>query len=455
MATRSCPGRLWSTGRRTDAPGAPLTPRRVALAAVCMALLFAAPVDASPRAWQPLILKGARLGPLLGAHEDNLEVLAMQSGALVPIPFEVDERLPDGRYALPNGPEPLADDSPGILDRDDELVMMLADLGQRAQPPAALPPHTEEVEVVDPLGGPNRYAYVAVVAAPMRSPRIYVDYDSMFDRVETDNYKMRFTAGWPTDFALQKQMHQGARNLIDRFKVRTRAKVLRIFHFHMNEDDIHNRLVAWRVGPIRVIRRTEHSVSLLFGIRSPQVNSLTIFYRNYVESPTKVDFPWLPRLIFSDVAVRADIDYIGLKGFLFSWSSMHGEPVVTLSGSKRERWLMNASPPPKARWIALEGQGHLMVQTFKPSFDLNLIDQRVYYVDSSKPDPPETCPGQHPGVGYITTGWTNLSGGTHVLDSLFVVVHDNYRPREVIDELRVRPRVSVRPAPAPAAKQAE
>jgi hypothetical protein len=427
----------------------------MALAAVFLALLSAASVDASPRTWQPLILKGSRLGQLLGVREKRLEVLAMHGGLFVPIPFQVDERLPDGRYALPDGPEPLADDSPGILDRDDEVVMMLADMGERAKQPATLPARALEIEVVDPLGGPNRYAYIAAVAAPERSPRTYVDYDSMFDRIETDCYKMRFTAGWPTDFALQDRIHQGGPSLVDRFKVRTRAKILEFFTFRLNEDDIRNRLVAWRLGPIRLIRRVEHSVRLLLGIHSPEVTSQTFFYRNYIDNPTEVRFPWLPRLIFSDVVVRADIDYIALKGFRLSWSTMRGEPVVTLSGSKRELALMNASPPPKARWLALEGQNHLMFQTFSPSFDLSLIDQRLYYVDSSTPDPPETYPGQHPGVGYVTTGWTNLSGGAHVLDSLFVIVRDNYQPSQLRAEIKVHPRVNVRLVSTPQTKQAK
>jgi len=52
-----------------------------------------------------------------------------------------------GRYALPDGPEPLSRDSPGILDRDDEVTMMLADLGDRASSlPHKLPPDALEIE---------------------------------------------------------------------------------------------------------------------------------------------------------------------------------------------------------------------------------------------------------------------------------------------------------------------
>src|SRR5258708_35850006 len=81
--------------------------------------------DSSAPNWRTIVLKGAAMPQLVGAPESHLEVLALHDGRLAPIPFQVDEVLPDGRYALPDGPEPLSRDSPGILDRDDEVTMML------------------------------------------------------------------------------------------------------------------------------------------------------------------------------------------------------------------------------------------------------------------------------------------------------------------------------------------
>jgi len=104
---------------------------------------------------------------------------------LTPIPFQVDEVLPDGRYALADGPEPLADDSPGILDRDDEIAMMLSDLGDRAPPQAPeLPSDALEIETLDSASGARRYAYVAAVASPRLSSVSYVSYDSADSRIE-------------------------------------------------------------------------------------------------------------------------------------------------------------------------------------------------------------------------------------------------------------------------------
>lgn len=401
--------------------------------------------DATTRSWQPLVLKGRQLGQLLGSKETSLEVLAIHNGKLVPIPFQVDEILPDGKFVLPNGPEPVAPDNPGILDRYDEVAMMICDLGKRADKGVALPPGALEVDLNDPLGGPDRYAYIASVASPLRSPVRYIYYDATTDTVESDFYRMRLSHGWPSYFALLNHVGQPAANLIDRFKVRTTATILGLFNFHINEDDIHNRLLAWKIGPVRLIRRERHSVRLLLGIHSPAVTSMVFFYRNFLVNPTKVSFPWIPRLIFTRVDVRADVDYIHLRDFELMWSGMHQPPIMVGSGSPAEIALEDADPPPLANWIALRGYGHLMVQTFKPTPALALIQKRLYYRYSSKPDPPETYPGQYPGVGLITTGWRNLSSGTHIIDSYFVIAPGDYSPSALVRELSVQPTVTIKP----------
>src|SRR5437016_2509917 len=103
--------------------------KTAAIAAAILATLLSARIsDASPRTWQPLIVKGSQVAALVGMRIDGIEVLAMGRTGLEPIPFQVDEVLPDGRYALPDGPDPVADDSPGIVDPNDEIVLMISDM---------------------------------------------------------------------------------------------------------------------------------------------------------------------------------------------------------------------------------------------------------------------------------------------------------------------------------------
>jgi hypothetical protein len=122
---------------------------------------------------------------------------------------------------------------------------------------------------------------------------------------------------------------------------------------------------------------------------------------------------------------------------------MRGSPIV-IGDNSPEALALERDNPPQADWIALRGDGRVMVQTFGPSPDLRLIQHRLYYRDSSRPDPPERYPGQHPGVGYLTTGWRNLAGGAHQVDSLSAVLPGYYAPETFLRELERPPKVTIR-----------
>jgi hypothetical protein len=68
------------------------------VSAVLLGLLFTGMAWASPRSWQPVILRGAQTAALLGRPIEGLEVLVRRAGALRPIPFQVDQRSPEGRF---------------------------------------------------------------------------------------------------------------------------------------------------------------------------------------------------------------------------------------------------------------------------------------------------------------------------------------------------------------------
>ncbi len=413
-------------------------------ATIALALIAAAAV-ASPRSWQPLVATGARIHELPGARIENLELLSTRSGRLEPIPFQLDERLPDGRYALPAGPHPVADDSPGVVDADDELAMMISDLGERALAgDAAMPPGAIELEVIDPLGGPRRYAYVAVVEHPRFSTRTCVEYDPKRNFIETDSYRIGFTNQMPTDFALQERKRENHPNILDRFKIRISAKILSYFQFRMNEDRLVHRLTAWRDGPIRVIRRIDHSMRLVLGIRSPEVVSYNFFYRDYIQNPFEVRFPWIPRVLFGDIKVRIALDFTSLDGYSLVWSDMDRAP-LKISETKGMTVLGTGASAPAVRWIAFRGSGRIIIQTLAPSPVVDRIGRRLFFRnDPAYRDPPERVPGENPAIGYVMTGWEELPSGTHHIDSLLIDAPEDYSPDLLLRELSNPPVIESR-----------
>src|SRR5258708_3845603 len=101
--------------------------------------------------WQPLIISGRQLPESFQNIPINrIEVLSIQRGGRPrPIPSQIDEVLPDGQYALPKGPNPIKDNSPGIFDSDDQIAVMISDLGERAENGNGMPQNTAEVGMID------------------------------------------------------------------------------------------------------------------------------------------------------------------------------------------------------------------------------------------------------------------------------------------------------------------
>lgn len=423
----------------------------LAFGAACLLLLAAGPAAASPRSWQPLIVHGRQTPSLVGTRVERLEVLARRrrGGPIGPIPFEFDKVLPNGRVAAPRGPHPEPAAHPQLFGRSDQLVLMIADLGLRIRRAGDLPPGALEIELDDPLGGPPRFAYVASVASPRRSRADYVRYDARRDSIESQHYRFGMTRGNATDLALTSHMGEPAPDLIDRFKSRITARILKFFSFHMTEDDIENHLLAYRAGRLRVIRRVQESAHLGLGLSSPDVKSSDYFYRDFIKTPFHVKFPWVPSAVFGDVHVYLYYDFRNLKDFrLLDSESMPGLAQASSGGPAPGSG--GPARPPQAHWLALRGHGHTLVQILMPEADARAVTRQLYYVDSSRPDPPEAIPGDRPGVGYELSGWQNLSPGPHHFESLLVNVSEDTPPQQVLREVETPPVVRVRPVSGPA-----
>lgn len=430
---------------------------RAALLAAILLLLAAGRVVASPRSWQPLLIRGAQIPQLIGQRNSRFEVLVAHGAKLEPIPFQIDEIANDGAYALPDGPEPTVDETPGVLDSGDEIAMMMSDLDGRAQHGAVLPPGAVEVQVQDPLGGPDRYVYIAAVNAPKLSPKSYVNYDPATGLVETDSYRLGFTNDIADDFTLQNRKGQHLPNMIDRFKVRMRARVFGLFHISLTENDVSNRVLAWKAGPIRVIKRVSHSVSLFPGISSSEALSDDFFYRDYFENPFTVDFPALPDALFGDIQVRVDFDFTDLSGYELLWSGMRTAPIKI--GDIRAESALASDHAAAISWIAFRGHGRTTVQTLAPVADLNNIQRRVYFRDETGASGTAAASSASSrGVGYVMTGWESMARGAHSLDSLLITAPGNYDPEVMFRELHSPPVVRAAPGPelsaAPRARRA-
>jgi hypothetical protein len=297
------------------------------------------------------------------------------------------------------------------------------------------------IQVSDPLGGPDRYAYIAAVAHPRLSPVHYVDYDPHTEQIATARYRLGFRQQLPADFRLLDARGQVSPNLISGFELRGKVTVLSLLQFHLSEADIDSRLLAYRTGPVRVIRRLGHRIRVFLGLHSPEVSTVEFFYRDFAQAPFTMRFPL--RKLFRDVQGRIAMDFVDLSGYSLLASGLRS-PVEFADGAAAQFAGFDAAPP--AQWLALRGGGRLMLQTFAPSPELDLIQRRLYYRSLQPAGAGQANSSALPAaVGIQTDGWERLGGGSHRFNPLLISVPEDYGAEHLMAEAAAAPAVTVRP----------
>ncbi len=126
----------------------------------------------------PVVITGDCFGDFLGVDKKNVRVYALRGGVFGPIPYQVDERLPDGEYAYDSGEKAAEDTDKGRIDANDELVFLASDLGGRVTRSVWPEGHGGGLEIAirDPRDGARGWAYLlAFRDPPAPSPLDYVE----------------------------------------------------------------------------------------------------------------------------------------------------------------------------------------------------------------------------------------------------------------------------------------
>jgi hypothetical protein len=359
-------------------------------------------------------------------------VIAFRNGTGAPIPFQVDERR-GRKLALEGGAEPTRDDRPEVLDAEDVVVFMACDLGDAASPPAletfqragAAPVTWREVRVEEPLTGAVGHAYLAVSDAPPASEHRYVGYQPAGDLVSAAAYRIGLVRTLPTYFALGVTGAFGP-NLLDGLRLRADATLRAdLAHWRLNEQQGSHTLIAWKAGPVRVVRRSRHQVNLPLGIRLTAGLAHTYFYPRHVFGPGSLKLPFSPSLLFRDITAFGGADARDLhgwryhapgtppKGFRIDGQMDAAERAYDATGD----WFVLAHP----------GEALLFVTRMSPNLAERIRLGLVYRDDAAHAEPPETSPGAVPLAGYAGREVERLPAGRYTFQ-LRVLVLDGYRP---------------------------
>jgi hypothetical protein len=370
---------------------------------------------------------------------EHVGVLARRDGALVAVPFQIDER--QGRLiAMPGGAQPSGDAKPGVLDPDDLLVVLPCDAGTRSTPEAlaARVPGLRtwrEVQIDDPLDGTRGFAYVVVADTPPATERRYVAYDAGADLVATARYQLGMVQALPDYFAVAMQGPLGP-NLLDGLRLRAEATLHGgLATFRLNERDARHSLMAWKAGPVRVVRRSRHDVEILAGIHVSAGIANTAFYPLHVFGPGTLRLPISPGLVFRSVWGMGGVDLRDLRGWrlVAPGGPPGGFPIDGAMDAAERAFAADGT------WFVLarEREAILVTITLSANLAARIPFGIVYEDDATRTAPPERVPGSVPLVAFRGRDLERLPPDRYHFD-LRVFLLPDHRPGDAERVLRQR-----------------
>ncbi|GIW42537.1 MAG: hypothetical protein KatS3mg076_3114 [Candidatus Binatia bacterium] len=323
------------------------------------------------------------------------------------MPFQIDERTPDGDWVTEEGAEVLWDSPPRVFD-DNDVLLLPAWLGAERLPrKRTLPsPTVLELALHDPLGFPTRWFYVVVDSGSRekgaRDTGAFVSYDPIEDRLTGRGVSLGFDGPVP-----QFLSFDDGPNVLDRLKIRASAR----FFFGLvpvsrTEDHLVPSPPSWKAGPLRVVRTQRYAIRVGFRIRSPRFVSHVFFYPTYVELPVGARFRVPPSFVFGDIAVRTSLDFRNLRGW---WVSTPTGRLPVDCDSESSRTHLE----PAVEWFAVEGPDRTLLVRAERSESLARVRQSFFLRATLEREDPENVPGQCPEVGFLFSHWDDVDRGRH------------------------------------------
>lgn len=373
-----------------------------------------APVfDFVNRYLQAVVLNGQVTASLHQSPISSVRVMALGQKGFRAISFQVDERLEDGTFVTDTG-RVTKDDTPGILDSEDEIVFLARDAGFRA-PKTAWPQgalKSAEIQVTDPITGATGYVYLFAFggAAPRLNEARYISYDAENDKISSETYHVGFDKKYPLllNYGVFKRMSDEGRtqNVIDRLKVRLKAVTSAGVTIQRNEEEFTQKLTGIRVGPIRLIRTLELSVSVP-PMPAVSISLAFLMYPDYADIPVDFTIPGLVNLFLKDLNVAVGVDFDRMQGVTFATLERPKGTIVDGQQPQSEREI----PMGAEEWFMMQGRGlnTFVVIELDKELKKRKLKKEIHFMDSADgSNPPESIKGQLPEIGFQLSQWGGL-----------------------------------------------
>lgn len=372
----------------------------------------------------PAVLNGAALKPLLGVSVTQLSAFRCnEAGRLTPLTFQVDEINAAGRYVPNFGSGIARDDSPGIIDENDEIVTMLRDWGTDC--PAALLSSVRGTVVrseirVHYLDAPA-VMYFLIAERGLAPDEFLVRYDPASDRVTSSSLTLAWDLAHPAILNEMKTRDLRGReteNILDRLKFRFQAKTIgNLLTLTVTENDIEARLLGVRAGPVRVVRELRTVATPVPGF--PIEAAITCLHYDRMLVVTGLyDFPKMAAMFTASMDMTVTMDFQSLKGLTVSTQQVPKGTVVDGKMLDSDRSLSMGSEP----WYMANGLGLNLIGVVEVDPEMRGQSSALFIDSETAPRPPERVPGGLPELGYQFLGWENLKARKYIVRGLAIAL---------------------------------
>ncbi len=408
------------------------------------------------RTEDPVIVRGEQLNDLLGVCIEDLTLMAYVSGEFRPIPFQIDQKHPDGEYAyipfeldrlqkaLGKGADgsvvieadefcrfksgdQVSNEADVSFDKNDELVFMVDDLGDRI-PEGQMPPGAIAgmvLEIVDPCDGKKGWAYLLRYKDnPPRSSLSYVKVafnpETNHKRIITKNRKGKgmilgtpLDALYPDELRLVNPDGTSTSDMLDLMKMRGKVTTKFFISFNFSVDQaVKEKITGFTMGPIRGLYKSAgYFEKSGIKIRGVSENNVKV-YRNSLNVDLKLGLPFRISTFLKSYPIKAYLDFNEhVQGFKV-YSESYPPPVdIILNGeiNETEDKIINAPRDGlnKNTWIAgcnSRGEGLLFRFILPKDGSWAGVSEALYLnEDLETPLKPEDHPGEL-AVGVVING---------------------------------------------------
>jgi len=406
------------------------------------------------RRLDPVIIAGVELSPLLDKPIHGLRLFAFRNSAPSAIPFQVDERDSDGNWvwdwtyrhvdatydedmpgrrwdpARHSGKIHDDEDPPGEqrLDRNDVLVFMAEDLGDRANGAAQglADPVMLEIKVTDPATGRQGWAYMGFFETdpPPRSRVRYMQYRVVDKRIISPLYDFRFS---DTQVAHIEDLRVKGIPIINRIRIRGQIDLeLPLISTALNftADDIHGHTEGYIAGPVRIVKRNIAHIDVARVIQTPEVTCEHYYYPRYAQIPVCITI----RFPAKRVSMLLTTEYRGpplQRAFLGTTTGGASELSTgsTTTGSDHAHG---------TEWIALDSDTGSIVSVVLAPHDIEAHARIRPCIcrDQTGPIGASVLTGTGNRAGFLITSTTECPKGEHVLYGTYLISAEPYEPHD-------------------------